>query len=1429
MSDTGISNLVGKAIGWFASATNSNDSAESKPKEPEYAPNEVIVKFKSEVSVQPHFLSTNLQSINTLFQKHNVLQVNKVFKGQPKQLRHDTRIRMDPLLDLSNIYKLKIPQGKDVKTVIEELKKNQNVEYAEPNYIIHLYDTIPNDPYYSQQWALPKIEAPRAWDLEQGDPNVIVAVIDTGVDYNHPDLTNNIWINEDEIPNNDFDDDGNGYIDDVIGWNFGINDSNNDPIDTEGHGTGVAGIIGATTNNGIGISGLNWFSKIMALKYDLYTSSAAEALHYAADNGAKIINMSWGNYSRSSLQNDAINYAYNRGCILVSATGNDGIDIPSYPAAFKNVIAVSATDENDQRAIWSSIYSSNHGSWIDLSAPGSDNYSTGINNTYELFGGTSGATPHVSAAASLIASMHPNLSNEEVKQLLLKSIDDIGTSGWDKYFGYGRLNLFNALFLPLLGFQPSTAKISSPFVDEIYANNLIDISGSALSDDFSHYSIEYGIGDEPTTWVSNVIDLSNNGLFPINNNLLGMIDAATIGSNYITLKLRTYDNQGNWAEDRAAFYADNLLKPGWPINIGIDLGIPEIIGADIKNDGSSKIALSGHEYLYLLSANGDVLPNWPKSESNFSQLLSPALADIDLDGKLEIVTAGINSELFCNQLDGEGKIFIWDGAGNSVNNWPKSVNFEASCSNFNSPLIVDDINDDGNPEIIVANHDNEKIYIFNSNGNFIPGWPKEIQASSLAIADLDYSGGKKIVFSSGGSIHVSNNDGTDYSGWPQNLPSIELSDPIAADLNHDGSQEIIATGGNSSQDQKTIVVFNSDGTVKNGWPISVNGFRISSVSAGEVDNDGIAEISFATLEYDFNLNKCIRSNVYLYDHEGNPKSGWPKQIENDCSWATPILEDVNGDDFLDIIFVSTFKKVSVWNSDGTSIDNWPRYTRARNFGSMVFDADGNGQKELIVTTKTYSYASGFAARQEIYAWEMPSESAQSPLSWPMWRHDARNTGNYNADVISPGIFHSPMSTVSVNTAIPIPAQITDNVEVRMAKVYYKTTNSPTYEFAQMTNTIGDAWEGEIPASAVTLDGVQYYLVAHDTSINPKINPLGAPEQGVYDVSVYDNLPPSIFHAPITTAYEGEDLNITAQIGDNSGENPATNLFFRICGSPTWQSVSMANMDNNYSAIIPGSYVPLEGLEYYIEAIDSSNNTSTDPTGAPSNVHSVTVLDNTAPTISHTPITTANEGEDLNITAQIEDNSGEVPAAKLFFRTDSSDIWQFISMSNNGSGYSAIIPRDYVTLDGLEYFLEAEDSSGNHSTSPVGAPSSAYSVTVNTQSDTTPPTIIHEPVERTMEGTALLITAEVSDDISGIQEVKLTYWHKEGNEKELLLEKKGENFFAATIPGEDVKPGEMKYHLSAKDKRENETKTQAFTIKVGEIPTSCYGCGCSIGR
>jgi thermitase len=307
-----------------------------------------------------------------------------------------------------------------VLSVLGEIRGKETPFFVEPNQKFKIALT-PNDPYQVLQWALKKIGAEYAWNYSLGSSDILIAIVDTGIDYNHPDLTSN-------------------YV--ALGYDW-VNDDN-DPMDDNGHGTHCAGIIAAAINNNEGIAGLAQV-KIMAEKaldnegYG-WTDDVASAIIHAVDNGAKIISCSWGSNSDSVLLHQVIKYAYEKGALIVAAAGNEYSSVKVYPAAYPEVIAVTAVDENDEPA-----YFTNFGDWVEIAAPGVDILSTYIGNSYARLSGTSMSAPMVAGVAALTWSVFPWMSRDQVRVQLQLTSDDLGAFGFDEYYGYGKINARKAV------------------------------------------------------------------------------------------------------------------------------------------------------------------------------------------------------------------------------------------------------------------------------------------------------------------------------------------------------------------------------------------------------------------------------------------------------------------------------------------------------------------------------------------------------------------------------------------------------------------------------------------------------------------------------------------------------------------------------------------------------------------------------------------------------------------------------------------------------------------------------------------------------------------------------------------------------------------------------------------------------------------------
>ncbi|MFH1287752.1 MAG: S8 family peptidase, partial [bacterium] len=362
--------------------------------------NNIPIRYvKDEILLKFHF-GVTANEIDEILKKYNLVKSN------------------DNGLSKVGYIKAKIPDGRDVISVIKEIRKEYKLKIPEPNYIVNVLTVT--DPLYSNQWYIPEINFDKAWGVAKSTAVVKIAVIDTGIDGEHPDLKGKI----------------------LEGYNFVSGTT--DVSDDNGHGTFVAGIV-AAAHNEIGVKGLYDYAQIIPVKVidanGLGTyEDVARGILYAADNGAKVINMSIGGYAYSYMLQQAVDYALEKGCIVVAAGGNDGIEQEIFPASYPDVIGVSALGYNGQ--IW---IGSNSGKHIDVCAPGVNIISTGLNSDYVYSTGTSASAPMVSALAAMLVSEKPDLSSSYIERLFIQSAKDLGDAGRDNIYGKGKIDAHAAL------------------------------------------------------------------------------------------------------------------------------------------------------------------------------------------------------------------------------------------------------------------------------------------------------------------------------------------------------------------------------------------------------------------------------------------------------------------------------------------------------------------------------------------------------------------------------------------------------------------------------------------------------------------------------------------------------------------------------------------------------------------------------------------------------------------------------------------------------------------------------------------------------------------------------------------------------------------------------------------------------------------------
>jgi subtilisin family serine protease len=897
--------------------------------------------------------------------------IRRRFARRANRLRaefHPPEISRTYLLELGSL------PNNDLTRILNDFRADANVEFAEENKVVSVSFT-PNDPYflssgswgqsYDDLWGIKKIGASAAWDTTAG-AGIIVAVVDTGIDYNHPDIASNIWINTGEIPNNGIDDDGNGFVDDVRGWDFiGSSYQNptqsNNPIDHFGHGTHVAGTIAASGNNGIGVIGVAWQAQVMAVKGlddngNGIDSTLSNALIYAVNNGADVISNSWAGQGTSLTIADAVSYAYNLGAVVAAAAGNSSDDARNYyPANLPQVITVAATDHNDVQA-----YFSNWGDKIDVAAPGVDILSlraagtsmgTPVDANYTRADGTSMATPHVSGLAALILSQYPAYSNEDVRQVIRVSALSLGTPGFDLNYGYGRINAASAISVP----DAVEAKILSP-VDGTHVNGPVTISGVARGSTFAQYRLEYGAGQSPTAWT-----LIQSSSSPVAGGTLGIFDPTIIPDGFYVIRLTAYDLSNNAFTDRIEL-AVNYLSISSPIPPAVPV-VASVFkpGAQVSVTGTA-IGASFQDFRMDWAEGIRPSTGWSNvgislSGGGASPLTNSLLGTWDTTAiskadyytiRLSVDNAGFTSTAFT---------LVYLEPSLLSQNWPKPLDE----GTYWSSGVVPATDASGNQKLTLVGEGTtvtSEFKTFSPDGATQTNSPLTYYGSLFqpATGDLDGNPGDEAAMTDVLMLRVFRSDNTSYALTPVQTMELANSQVVLEDLNNDSQLEIVAFGENYNTPNAYIYAYLRNGQLLNAnFPITIANqnsdidtyTKGNRLLVGDIDGDGNREI--LVLEGSTTSTFTPR----LYANDGTPKTwsapaynGYPDQM---------LLADLDHNGKLETIFTcncNSEKELHVLQPDGTERNGWPVILGSYPYNMTylaVGDLNRDGREEIVVT------------------------------------------------------------------------------------------------------------------------------------------------------------------------------------------------------------------------------------------------------------------------------------------------------------------------------------------------------------------------------------------------------------------------------------------------------------------------------------------------
>ncbi|MBS1911525.1 MAG: S8 family serine peptidase [Bacteroidetes bacterium] len=818
--------------------------------------------------------------------------------------------------------------GASTTAWLAALRGSPLVESAFENHRYHI-DAAPNDSLYAEQWALAKVEAEGAWNLTTGDSTIIIGVVDTGIDQDQPDLQGAVAINRAEDINGNgrfdpwpsterrngvsgdldgIDQDGNGFVDDVAGYDFvdqtvrNAGDwSERDPVpdDELGHGTNVAGVIAARRNNRIGIAGLAPGCRLLPLRAfdaggDAEDDDIAAAIVYGVERGVRVLNLSFGDYYASPLLHDAIRYAYQRGVVVVAASGNEGGIDPHYPASFPEVIAVGASDRNDYLAPFTS-----YGSQLSLTAPGNDIITTARNGAYRSVSGTSFSTPYVAAAAALLLSRHPGWRPDEIRAALELSADDRGRSGWDIEFGAGRLNVRRAVEFP----GPPEVAIQSPGGDAgINGTDMVAVIGSAFSPILESWQVFIGAGDDPKNWTA----LAPPATQGVVRDTLARFSAAGYASGVYTLRLAVRQADGHATERRVRMMlnaarpviASYAVRNVWrfeqrAIAITVTTEQPSLLRAWLRPAG-----VAGAQYLPV--ANEAELSGWEENHVLFltneeMERGRPYDAYIELSSRAGDTTL-IGSPAGPLSILREADAFPLTTLaardytlpyGFMVNRAPQLFGDGRPCVAMNRFV-------DGSYGPVV-------IYSFNGKA-FVQRDSLAAQWIPRSFGDVDGNGLHQLLLQAGGAgaLYSQTAPGSNLLGHPMlvDTTSGDFWADCLHDLDGDGRDEVLARTDNGDADPAYYYVARVRGdtlvrtaTLTNNTPPAAgdsrNKYGPPEAAVADFDGDGVPDILIGDDDADF--------TIYKRNGDGSYRTMWTDVNDGEGGSEFVAAADLDGD------------------------------------------------------------------------------------------------------------------------------------------------------------------------------------------------------------------------------------------------------------------------------------------------------------------------------------------------------------------------------------------------------------------------------------------------------------------------------------------------------------------------------------------------------
>jgi subtilisin family serine protease len=1024
---TAASNNLAGAI---PEQTARREAGPSVPQLTEYVPGELLVKFRDATNVA-----------NTSNSKRGlVLHSKRKFSS------------------VAGLQLVRLADGVGVDEALTTLRAQGDVEYAEPNYI-YRKQALPNDPFLSQQWGLDNtgqsqgtvdadIDAREAWDRNTGSSNTVVAVIDTGIDYTHPDLAPNIFNNPLECDGDGMDDDGNGYVDDCHG--IDTTDGDSDPMDVDGHGTHVAGIIAARGNNGIGTTGVAWNTTLVACRFigaqgagD--AASAIACLDYVAalrDRGVNIVatNNSWGGGVSSRALQDAIDRQRQRGILFVAAAGNapsiaaeHNLGIGDYlfesgsiyPCAYPvpNVICVSASTRNDALEPYSYI-----GVHIGhVFAPGGDIYSTLPGGTYGMLSGTSMATPHVTGVIALLKSATPAMSWLEARNRVIAGGDYITRAPEYPDFGWpaisrkrinaaGAMTCANADILrrvaPRTAYPEGSYAIGTPIPISVMHINCTGPAGAVsatlnpgnlaipLLDDGQGADEYAGDGVYSAAWTPQVA-----GAYTLTFPGLVMRDAgAGIGP------------------DEFAINVDPYLERGFPVRMlqspGANRSQPQTIVANLDGGADLEIVASPlmNGPTYAWKSNGTLAPGWPLERGGRLYYVGYfAAGNLDSDPATKEIVGTVADDGTTELSDpilGD-PIEAYSASGQSLPCWPR-----ATFNYMQQQPVTVDIDRDGIDETF-----------FGGNDGYLRGVTHDCQGVPGAFISMSMlTGGQGVPTPIAGDLDADGRPelalygGIYQPGQPNGLglidfasgsavmrvvPQPAFTNPIAiGDVDGNGEMNIIATSSEvvSGNTVGVIRVLSPDGSTVRTIQYAQPGFGLNDAVLADLDQDGIPEIVISLSKFD-SFYQLMQFEVTAVRGTGATMPGFPVTLKSGVPTITHVptisplaVGDVDGDLRPEIIANADGDLFAV-NHDGSLASGTPhtlpnqfRFYTVLPDQPVIADIDADGRNEIVLMSTSWSGVMGY--NKVLFVYDLRGPASHGPIEWGQAREGADRRAFY---------------------------------------------------------------------------------------------------------------------------------------------------------------------------------------------------------------------------------------------------------------------------------------------------------------------------------------------------------------------------------------------------------------------------------------------------